>query len=161
MKRRRRVRLEYDRRGDTAYIFLVDGVGVEDLNDAAPCDPEETMVNFGFNAEGALVAIVVPEASKVLPTDFLGVDPGGRRTMRLQRDRGGDAAYILLVRRIGFGGAKRTVPCDPTERMIILDFDGEGRLLGIEVLGASTVLPKDFLRARSLTWMSTKLRPTC
>ncbi|WP_329140963.1 DUF2283 domain-containing protein [Streptomyces sp. NBC_01476] len=38
----------------------------------------------------------------------------------------------------------RMYPCDPvdTDAMINLDFDEQGRLIGIEVLGASAKLPK-------------------
>ena len=46
------------------------------------------------------------------------------------------------------GGVKHTYPCDPQEvkGMINLDFDEEGRLLGIEVLDASKKLPPDLLK---------------
>ena len=64
--------------------------------------------------------------------------------MIVQFDPSVDAAYIYLVDpQMGFNVA-RTVPCDPIETgaEVNLDFDGEGRLIGIEVLGASRHLPK-------------------
>ena len=57
-----------------------------------------------------------------------------------------DAAYIYLVD-IKAGVAARTEPCeiDGLKGEINLDFDKDGRLVGIEVLGASKVLPKSVL----------------
>ena len=42
----------------------------------------------------------------------------------------------------------RTYPCDPVDvdGMINLDFDEQGRLIGIEVLGARSKLPEYLLR---------------
>jgi uncharacterized protein YuzE len=59
-----------------------------------------------------------------------------------------DAAYLFLVP-IGPGEAKKTYACDPDEvgGQIQLDFDEGGRLIGIEVLDASHLLPKDLLKA--------------
>jgi uncharacterized protein YuzE len=70
--------------------------------------------------------------------------------MNVKYDAQADAAYIQLVDEIGAGGVAKTYPCDPTEvGMINLDFDREGRLLGIEVLGASKVLPLELLKEGS------------
>jgi uncharacterized protein YuzE len=57
-----------------------------------------------------------------------------------------DAAYIWL-RQIGKGEVKKVYPCPPDEvgGMINLDFDAEGRLVGVEVLDASRYLPKELL----------------
>ncbi len=57
------------------------------------------------------------------------------------------AAYIYVADGIARGEAAYTEPVE-TDRTsgIHLDFDKDGRLLGIEVLGASRVLPKDALR---------------
>jgi uncharacterized protein YuzE len=59
-----------------------------------------------------------------------------------------DAAYIKLVDSIGAGGVAKTYLCDPVEigGMINLDFDSGGRLVGIEVLDASKLLPDSLLR---------------
>ena len=66
--------------------------------------------------------------------------------MRITYDEETDAAYIYLVP-IAAGGVAQTYPCDPSEvnGMINLDFDREGRLLGIEVLDASRKLPRAIL----------------
>jgi uncharacterized protein YuzE len=61
-----------------------------------------------------------------------------------------DAAYIYLAFPIEPGGAKKTHTCDPhaVGGMINLDFDGEGRLIGIEILDASHLLPKEVLKSQ-------------
>lgn len=66
--------------------------------------------------------------------------------MRITYDGEVDAAYIYL-REIGAGDVATTVPGWPgTEAfMVNLDFDSDGRLLGIEVMDASTKLPPEFL----------------
>ena len=70
--------------------------------------------------------------------------------MNVKYDVSTDAAYIQLVEEIAPGGVAKTYPCDPIEAgMINLDFDHEGRLLGIEVLGASKVLPARLLQQGS------------
>ena len=72
--------------------------------------------------------------------------------MRITYDPKADAAYIYLVDEIRPGGVARTYPCDPREvnGQINLDFDSEGRLLGIEVLDARRKLPEDLLRGAPL-----------
>ncbi len=67
--------------------------------------------------------------------------------MRVSYDPKTNAAYIQLVEFIGVGGVDFTYGCDPTEvgGMIHLDFDSDGRLLGIEVLGARDKLPAEVL----------------
>ena len=74
----------------------------------------------------------------------------------LEYDASVDAAYIYLVDEILIGGAERTVPVDPiaVAGQINLDFDSEGRLIGIEVLDASKLLPRQLLD------MSDDRRPT-
>jgi uncharacterized protein YuzE len=72
--------------------------------------------------------------------------------MRITYDPTANAAYIYLVE-IRSGGVARTYPCDPQEvgGMINLDFDSDGRLLGIEVLDASKKLPLGLLSGESVT----------
>lgn len=71
--------------------------------------------------------------------------------MRVTYDPSVDTGYIYL-RDIESGGAKHTVPLDSEESgvdsvgRIVLDFDDEERLIGIEVLDASDVLPPELLR---------------
>jgi len=77
------------------------------------------------------------------------VKPFTRGTaLKIKYDRSVDAAYIYLAKHIAPGGVARTCPCDPLEvdGEINLDFDAEGRLIGIEVLGASQKLLSDLLR---------------
>ena len=70
--------------------------------------------------------------------------------MRVTYDPSADAGYISF-REIESGGAKHTVPLDiedgpETLVNLVLDFDGEERLIGIEVLHASECLPPELLR---------------
>jgi uncharacterized protein YuzE len=70
--------------------------------------------------------------------------------MNIRYDRSVDAAYISLLSerdphmQFGF-----TYACDPAEvnGQIHLDFDTAGRLIGIEVLQASKMLPLALLRS--------------
>lgn len=67
--------------------------------------------------------------------------------MKITHDREADAAYVQLASEIRAGEVANTYTCDPAEAgMINLDFDEEGRLLGIEVLSASKVLPPELLK---------------
>ncbi|MFD2340450.1 DUF2283 domain-containing protein [Clavibacter tessellarius] len=64
--------------------------------------------------------------------------------MRVTYDAVADAAYIALAGPVGDGEAATTIPAitTPGDRgEVALDFDAHGRLLGIEVLHASAVLP--------------------
>ena len=69
--------------------------------------------------------------------------------MRVRYDSSVDAAYIQIADEIGLGGVASTYLCDPREvqGMINLDFDASGRLIGIEVMDASKVLPPEALQA--------------
>lgn len=64
--------------------------------------------------------------------------------MRVTYDPAADAAYVELAGPVGDGEVATTIhsiatPGDRGE--VALDFDADGRLLGIEVLRASAVLP--------------------
>ena len=71
--------------------------------------------------------------------------------MRITYDSEADAAYIQLSDTILPGGVAMTVPCDPREvgGMIHLDFNTDGILIGIEVLGAASKLPRELLERAS------------
>lgn len=63
--------------------------------------------------------------------------------IRLSVDTEVDAAYLSLQSRdVGQPSVATTVPVDAD---INLDFDGEGRLIGIEVLSASKRLRQEVL----------------
>ena len=62
--------------------------------------------------------------------------------MKLEYDKEVDAGYIYIVDEIKDGEAVKTIELNSN---IILDFDKNGKLLGIEVLNASKVLNKDVL----------------
>jgi uncharacterized protein YuzE len=76
------------------------------------------------------------------------------KRLKVTYDASVDAAYVYLAKadssRFGF-----TYACDPSQvdGQIHLDFDFEGRLIGIEVLRASAKLPSD------LTDLQTPKRP--
>ena len=67
--------------------------------------------------------------------------------MRVRYDRSANAAYIYLIDRLEFGQVKKQYHCDLKKvgGIINLDFDSEGRLLGIEVLDASRYLSGETL----------------
>ena len=68
-------------------------------------------------------------------------------TPRVEYDAEANAAYIYLVEEILRGGVARTVSVDPREGMMVnLDLDSAGRIIGIEVLGARSLLSPDLLR---------------
>ncbi len=71
--------------------------------------------------------------------------------LRVEYDPRADAAYIYLTD-IAPGGVARSYACDPSEAgaMINLDFDSEGHLLGIEVIGARSHLSGEALAAATL-----------
>jgi uncharacterized protein YuzE len=67
--------------------------------------------------------------------------------LRITYDRSVNAAYIYLAG--DMDPVAYTYPCDPAEvrGQINLDFDADGRLIGVEVLDASRKLPKALLDA--------------
>lgn len=67
--------------------------------------------------------------------------------MRITFDVESDAATIYLVSDIGPGGAPRSLMCDleVSEGAVILLFSEDEQLVGIEVLGASKLLPSQLL----------------
>ena len=70
-----------------------------------------------------------------------------REPPRIEYDEEANAAYIYLTEEILAGGVSRTVCVDPTEigGMVNLDLDAEGRIIGLEVLDARQLLPRDIL----------------
>jgi uncharacterized protein YuzE len=69
--------------------------------------------------------------------------------VRVTYDKKANAAYIYFTEPQVRPSVSRMYPCDPSEvgGMINLDFDGLGRLVGIEVLAASEKLPQYLLEA--------------
>ena len=65
--------------------------------------------------------------------------------MKIIYDKEVDAAYIEIKQNIANGEVDKTYCCDFNEvgGMINLDFDVNGKLLGIEVLDAKKKLPKE------------------
>lgn len=62
--------------------------------------------------------------------------------MRFEYDKEVDAAYIYLKYPIKKGEAKRTIVLNDN---IIVDFDKNDKLIGVEILNASKVLAKKVL----------------
>lgn len=73
--------------------------------------------------------------------------------MKITLDKSVDAAYIYLTPLPGNYQVADTytVDHDETNGMINLDFDSDGRLLGIEVLEASKCLPQELLSIATIT----------
>jgi uncharacterized protein YuzE len=57
--------------------------------------------------------------------------------MKLQYDKKVDALYIRL-------NDKRYVESDEISEGVIFDYDAKGKIIGIEILDASSKFPKDF-----------------
>jgi len=62
--------------------------------------------------------------------------------MKLEYDKKVDAAYIYLQYPIKKGEAKKTIELN---EQIILDFDKNSKLIGVEVLDASKLMRKETL----------------
>ena len=67
--------------------------------------------------------------------------------MRFEYDEDVDAAYIYLKDKIEKGEVKKTISLNDN---IIVDFDSKNKLIGIEVLNASAVMPKNSLEKRKV-----------
>jgi uncharacterized protein YuzE len=68
-------------------------------------------------------------------------------SMRMTYDPAANAAYLYLAPDGDEFRSARTYACDPVEvgGMINLDFDSNGRLIGLEVLGARSKLTEHLL----------------
>lgn len=64
--------------------------------------------------------------------------------MKLTLDQENNSAYIYLKDGIEDSEVDQTIPAESPagDGYIFLDFDSNGRLLGIEIIGASIILPK-------------------
>ncbi|WP_460845777.1 DUF2283 domain-containing protein [Nocardioides ultimimeridianus] len=71
--------------------------------------------------------------------------------MRMTHDREADAAYIYLVDEVAPGEVTQTRVADvPLDRAAIaVDFDADGRIIGLEILGANRVLRSSTIAAAS------------
>lgn len=69
--------------------------------------------------------------------------------VRVTYDKTVDAAYVRLTEPQARVKSARMYPCDPVDvdAMINLDFDAQGRLIGIEVLAASSKQPAYLLQS--------------
>ncbi|HWS35091.1 MAG TPA: DUF2283 domain-containing protein [Actinoplanes sp.] len=68
--------------------------------------------------------------------------------MRVTHDREANAAYLAVERVVPDGAAVENVVVErPGRGDIVLDFDADGRLLGVEVIGADMLLSPAVLAA--------------
>lgn len=65
--------------------------------------------------------------------------------MKLEYDKEVDAAYIYIKYPIKDGEAEKTIELNDD---LIVDFDKNGKLIGIEILNASKVIGKDVLKEK-------------
>jgi len=73
--------------------------------------------------------------------------------MKITYDPDADASYIQLVDVIAEGGVSESIHSIMTPKKrgeILLDFDAEGRLLGVEILNARDVLPEEVMQRASI-----------
>lgn len=78
--------------------------------------------------------------------------PGWKlRQMRLTYDLESDAAFVYLVDVIPPGSAPRSHMCDVEfdQAAVVMLFSPEDKLVGLEVVGASRVLPREVLDTAS------------
>ena len=68
--------------------------------------------------------------------------------MKFEYDKDVDAAYIYLEHSIKEGQVKKTIELNDN---IILDFDEDEKLLGVEILDASKVIKKKALVEASVS----------
>lgn len=76
------------------------------------------------------------------------------RAVRLTHDAEADAAYVYLVDEINRGevASSRVADIPMDGAALTVDFDADGRVIGIEVLGASRVLrPETISAAEDIT----------
>ncbi|MEK6903007.1 MAG: DUF2283 domain-containing protein [archaeon] len=64
--------------------------------------------------------------------------------MRVVYDKQADAAYIYLMDKKEKGQVKKTITMNEN---VILDFDADKKLIGIEILSASKIVPKQAVAA--------------
>jgi uncharacterized protein YuzE len=71
--------------------------------------------------------------------------------VRITYDPAADAATIYLIDEIARGGAPKSLMCDLElrEGAVILLLSDDEQLVGIEILGASRLLPRDVLAVAS------------
>ena len=62
-------------------------------------------------------------------------------------DSHADAAYLYLEHPIPPGAAEKVATFDTDQGMFNLDFNADGQILGLEILGARKHLPPALLRA--------------
>jgi uncharacterized protein YuzE len=69
--------------------------------------------------------------------------------VRLTYDAEADAAFVYLVDRIGPGEAPRSIMCDLEieQGAVILLLNKHDQVVGVEVLGASRLLPPEILES--------------
>ena len=65
--------------------------------------------------------------------------------MKLEYDKEADAAYIYIKYPIKEGEAEKTIELNED---LIVDFDKDGKLIGIEILNASMVIGKEVLKEK-------------
>lgn len=66
--------------------------------------------------------------------------------LRVTYDAEANAAYIYFVQDIEPGGVAKVVPFDPSDGVMVnLDLDADGRILGLEVSAARTLLSPKLL----------------
>lgn len=144
------MRLTYDDVADAAYVYLVDAIapGGVARTAASMIELDMAFIAFDFNSDGKVLGLEILGASRLLADETLKAI--GRLPVRMSYDADADAAYVYLVNEIRSGDVHRSARVDPVEvgGMINLDFGVDGRLLGIEIFGASEVLPPEVLRGR-------------
>lgn len=88
----------------------------------------------------AIVGMVITVIGLLLLTFLLGWRLSRASGGRITLDRAADAAYFSVAPSIAAGESTENVIVPRSEGEIVLDFDADGRLLGVEVVGAKALL---------------------
>ena len=142
------MKVTYDKDADAAYVYLDPLEPFSSFMYPFDGVKKDAMVNLDFDQNGRLIGVEVIDARRLLASELLDQDTDIGRVVY---DPEADAAYISLVTHTlprGASSAISTYPCDPAEvgAIINLNFDTEGRLIGIEALDARRKLPEVLLK---------------
>jgi len=128
------------------------------LADAPPVSLAAALISDSAGAPDRLHAVTLMAMEQPLRGVLPAPIPSAARQMsalwhhacvRMTHDHEANAAYIYLVDAIDRGEVARSCVADIAmdNAAITIDFDAEGRVLGIEVLGASQALRAETIRA--------------
>lgn len=142
------MKIAYNKNTDTIHLILQN----KSVITTYTCEPQEINeiinLSLGFDKNNKLVSIKIKNAQKTVLRELFSQNVNIKATY----DKNANAAYIYLKEKIYPGEVKKTGLFDSyKDEMINLDFDKNDNLIGIEIIDAKTVLPKNFLDSDQTT----------